>query len=130
MANTLHNSTYFGFKSDLERRELFAIGHSFTALAGFDSIKCCIRRVLKCVLARACVAATAAQVAASKTNDDSIGRVGLGRQLQRTLARLDVSQTRLNPLLLPAVFEDVRLQSSSHQASIVRHPCPESFYPN
>ena len=77
MANTLHNPTRFDFRSDLERRESFAEGHSFTALAGFDSVKCCIRRVLKCVLARACVAVIAVLDAADKTNDYSIGRVGM-----------------------------------------------------
>ena len=130
MANTLHNSTYFSFRSDPERRELFAKGHFFTGLASFDSVKCYIRQVLKCVLARVCAVATAVRDAASKTDDDSIGRVGLSRLRQQTSARLDVLQTRLNPLILPAIFEDVRLQSSSHQASNVRHPWPESFYPN
>ena len=42
----------------------------------YKYVICCIRRVLKCVLARACVVAIAVRDAAGKTNDDSIGRVG------------------------------------------------------
>ena len=114
MADTLRNSTHFDSRSDPERRELFAEEHSFTVLVGFGSVKCCIHRVLKYVLALEFGGAIAAQCAvaqdaAGRTNDDSIGRVGLGRLRRRTSARLHVSQTRLNPLLSPAIFKDARL---------------------
>ena len=90
MADTLHSSTCFGFKSAPRRREVFAVGHFFTSLADFDSVKCCTRRALKFIPTPLtshplAIAATAAQDAADKTNDDSIGRVvGSGRLRRRT----------------------------------------------